>query len=278
MQLSFRGTRQQTHTKVAFITAIYGGYESTCKRYVEQSVPTDFICFTNNRNIQSNKWVIDTNPYHITHRSKIDSGEYINSIDNNKHTFNISKYYKQSFYNIPILKQYDVIIWIDGTIAITNPNCAKWLLDNIQQHKIIGWSHCQNGILKNEVDASNFGKYSSKFWFGQPQPCQDVIKQYEAYIQDGYDEAFFKSLNHRNPEFGVWLTCFVAFDMKNEAVKQFLDLWYLQTLKYTTQDQVGFPYVVQKTGLIPYTLPDENIRGMYTSVLTDFYIKCHHGY
>ena len=64
--------------------------------------------------------------------------------------------------------------------------------------------------------------------------------------------------------------------MCNQDVKQFLDLWYLQTLKYTTQDQIGFPYVVQKTKLIPYTLPDEIIHGYDTCVQTDFYIKHPH--
>ena len=30
-------------------------------------------------------------------------------------------------------------------------------------------------------------------------------------------------------------------DKKNQSVKSFLDLWYLQTLKYTTQDQICRP-------------------------------------
>jgi hypothetical protein len=58
---------------------------------------------------------------------------------------------------------------------------------------------------------------------------------------------------------GVWATCFVAFLNKDEDVKNFLDLWYLQTLKYTTQDQIGFPYVCQKTNIIPFTLPNNEI-------------------
>jgi len=42
--------------------------------------------------------------------------------------------------------------------------------------------------------------------------------------------------------------------------KTFLDLWYLQTLKYTTQDQIGFSYVCQKTNRIPHTLPNNEIH------------------
>ena len=51
--------------------------------------------------------------------------------------------------------------------------------------------------------------------------------------------------------YGVWVTCFVAFLQKDKDVKNFLEMWYLQTLKHTTQDQVGFPYVCQKTNMIP---------------------------
>ena len=32
--------------KVAFITAIYGNYELTCKPFVKQSIESDFFCFT----------------------------------------------------------------------------------------------------------------------------------------------------------------------------------------------------------------------------------------
>jgi hypothetical protein len=53
-------------------------------------------------------------------------------------------------------------------------------------------------------------------------------------------------------------------------------LWYLQTLKYTTQDQIGFPYVCFKTGLIPHTLPNNEITGDCAHVKTMCYIKHDH--
>jgi hypothetical protein len=75
----------------------------------------------------------------------------------------------------------------------------------------------------------------------------------------------------------VWITCFVAFLWKDPDVKSFLNLWYLQTLKYTTQDQIGFSYICQKTNLIPYTLPNKEISGDCPHVKTMFYIKHIHG-
>ena len=114
--------------RIAFITAIIGPYEASTKKYAKQSIPCDFICFTNNLNIKNNGWIIDNTPYHLTRKSKVDTGKYTNSLSNNKHTFNIAKYFKQNFYNIPRLQQYDIIIWLDGTIQITNKDTALYIL------------------------------------------------------------------------------------------------------------------------------------------------------
>lgn len=264
-------------SKICFITAIYGNYETTCKKYVKQTVPTDFICFTDNPNIVKNGWTIDTIPYHITNKSALDKHTYINSVYNNKHTFNIAKYYKQSFRDIPVLQKYDVIVWVDGTVEIIYDKTSEYILGKIYDKKIIGWHHdWRHGDLSKEVeDSVRSFRYSSHGWNGQPQPFQDVMKQYEAYLEEGYTNAYFK--DSHTPHFGVWITCFIAFLQHDEKVKAFLDLWYLQTLKYTTQDQVGFPYACQKLHMLPFTLPNDEVTGDNTNVNTMFYIKHRHG-
>jgi hypothetical protein len=264
-------------SKICFITAIYGNYEASCKSFVRQTVKTDFICFTDNKNIISNGWIIDCIPYHLLYKSKLDNDNYTNSIKNNKHTFNIAKYYKQQFQNIPILQDYDVIVWLDGTIEIIYEKTSEYILNNIYSKKIIGWHHDQQkGILKDEVINSNFFRYTSRFWNNQKQPYQNIFNQYNCYMLDGYNVNYFNDMNTGNPHFGLWITCFVAFLNKDKDVQDFLDLWYLQTLKYTTQDQIGFPYVCQKTNLIPYTLPNDEIYG-YPCTKTMFYVKHNHG-
>lgn len=264
-------------SKICFITAIYGAYEQQCRKFANQTISTDFICFTENANLLSNGWKIDTTPYHILNNTR-DIGTGINSLKNNTHTFNIAKYYKQQFHKIPVLEKYDVIIWIDGSIEIVYDKTSEYILQNIYSHKIITWHHeYRNGILKNEAEASSFFRYTSTFWNEQQQPFQDVYAQYNHYVQDGYDESFFKTLPHNTPHFGVWLTCFVAFSKNDEDIKHFLNLWYDQTLQFTTQDQVSFPYVCQKTKCIPYTLPDQDIHGDCPHQSTMFYKKHEHG-
>ena len=265
--------------KICFITAIYGNYESSCKQFVKQTIETDFICFTDNKNIIKNGWKIDTTPYHLINKSKLDDNTHINSLCNNKHSFNIAKYYKQAFTNIPILKKYDVIVWLDGTIKIIYDRTSEYILRNIYVRKIIGWHHeWRNGRLSEEVEASKKCiRYSSTNWNGQSQPYQDVVKQYNFYLRDGYSDKFFKNIKSHTPHMGVWITCFVAFLQKDEAVNNFLNMWYLQTLKYTTQDQIGFPYVCQKTGIVPFTLPNDEIHGAKPHYGTMFFKKENHG-
>jgi len=259
--------------KVAYISAIYGNYEITCKKFVKQTIPSDFICFTNSTNIiENNGWIIDNTPYHNDNPNPIDNNSYINSLSNNKHTFNIAKYYKQSFHLIPRLKKYDYIIWLDGTIEITSDNVSAYIIKLFNKNNIdlISWDHVERkGLLKFETDASNFYRYTSTFWFNQHQPYQDVNSQYDEYIKQGYDDKKWT-------KGGVWVTCFVAYKMSNPTIIPFLDFWYKQTLQYTTQDQIGFPFAMQKMNMKIYTLPDNNIKGD-ASTKTDIYIKHNHG-
>ncbi|MCT4635238.1 MAG: ankyrin repeat domain-containing protein [Rickettsiales bacterium] len=262
--------------KIAFITAVYGDYEASCRNYVNQTIPTDFICFTNNNDIISNHWIVDSEPYHHTNPSMFDDGSYVNSLKNNNHTFNIAKFYKQSFHNIPRLKDYDVVVWLDGTIEIINPKTAEWVVSQMESSPIISWEHyTHKGLLKKEVDdTKDFYRYSSTFWFDQKQPYQDIRFQYKSYIRDGYDEKLWFSIDPQRKNLGVWSTCFVAFNNNDIEVHRFLDLWYLQTLRYTTQDQVSFPYVVQKSHLYPYTLPDAFIKG--NAAKNHLFVKHYH--
>lgn len=266
-------------SKICFITAIYGNYEASCKKYIEQTVPTDFICFTDNPNIVSNGWKIDTTPYHYENKNEQDNGTYVNSLSNNKHTFNVAKYYKQSFQLIPILKKYDVIVWLDGSVEIIYDKTSEYILNNIHKNKIITWHHeMRCGHLYYEArDSSRMDRYNKSIYLGQVQPIQDVIKQYEYYVSDGYTPNFFKQINPTSVHFGVWLTCFVAFDNKDDEIKNFLDLWYLQTLKFSTQDQVSFPYVCMKTHIVPLTLPNEDITGDRPHEGTMMFNKHEHG-
>jgi hypothetical protein len=269
---------EEAGARICFITAVYGMPDQACKPFAVQSVPTDFVCFTDNLRIQSHGWDIDTTPYHVVNKSGLDTdASRVNSLSKNRHAFNVAKYYKQAFVNIPRLQKYEVVVWLDETVEITHPCVSEYLLRHIRDAKIIGWHNDQrNGSLSQEVRAVRSFRYRSAFWNKQPQPYQDADRQYEHYVADGYTDAYFKSLSPHTPHLGVWITCFLAFLQKNPAVARFLDLWYLQTLVHTNHDQIGFSFACQKTDLVPMTLPNQDVAGE-PSARTDFYVKHNHG-
>jgi len=263
--------------KICIITAIYGNYEKSCKPLCPQSIEYDKICFSDSHIKNNNGWEIDTEPYHLLNKSKIDTGNYLNSLNNNKHTFNIAKYYKQNFYNIPKLKKYDIVIWMDGTIEIVNPYFMEYFSLILRDNKIATFEHeYREAKLEQEVIASNFYRYTSTKWNGQDQPYQDIFAQFENYKKDGYSDDYWKKYSKRK-NYGVWITCVVGFDMNKKETIDFLDYWYLQTLKFTTQDQIGFPYALQKQEINPYTFPDNFVKRNENHHQNELYIKHSHG-
>ena len=103
--------------RVAIISAVYGGYDNPAT-HVTQSIPVDFYFFTD-VTVDAPGYVVDQRKYHYALRSQMDTKELNNSYELNNHTFNQAKFYKQQFYRIPCLQNYDYIVWIDGSIELT---------------------------------------------------------------------------------------------------------------------------------------------------------------
>lgn len=180
-------------SSIAYITAIYGYYELSAKPKVNQTLQSDWVCFTNNSNLIANGWELDFEPYHLTSPSPIDDGHHVNSINESSSPFLVAKYYKQNFHNIARLRTYDIIIWIDGTIQITWPKTSEWIYNKviIEKQPIITWRHMHrksSNTLKEEVAASKYSKYNG----------QDLDKQYKEYVEHGYSSERWNLLRVAN--------------------------------------------------------------------------------
>lgn len=171
--------------KVAFITAIFGTYETILRPFEPQSVPTDFICFTDNASRPHNGWSVDTFPYHL--RFNPPNQTYRNSVGRNSHPFNVAKFYKQSFHRVPRLRRYRVVVWIDGSIEIAHPATAAYVYELVVSRGVLvaTWEHnLRHGRLMLEaIESSRSMKYASTSWLGQSQPFQDVSKLPDAVWQ-----------------------------------------------------------------------------------------------
>ena len=145
--------------RIAVITAIFGGYEKTCKHYAFQSVPVDFFCFTDDPTLHCPGWTVVTKPYHklaLIDEIKLNASRELNSLHQNQHPFNIAKFYKTSFHKIPILWGYDAIVWVDGTVFFHSSSAMEQLLRRMDQRgqNMIVFEHIRNGNLRAEAEAS----------------------------------------------------------------------------------------------------------------------------
>jgi hypothetical protein len=352
----------QSNAKIAVITAIYGNYESTCKPFAEQSVGTNFFCFSDNLKLTSDSWLVDHFPYHLFelfHEFHDNLIHERNSFHHNLHPINIGKFYKTKFHEIPFLTQdnYDLIVWVDGTIQITSPFMSQQLMNLFSesnstdrnedssaalyetQRMIVAFEHSLH-TLKQEVDASkDLDRYILPYHNGFHQPFQPIEEQYETYLKQGYPLDYWKVAIQEIADktnqvfygpsqfYGLWVTCFLAFNMKKKAtlphdrtgcnsnqnspikekicvqqqremnivdsssysVADFLNYWFLQNKKYSTEDQVSFVYSVFQFQIFPFSLPREfsssstddeshfqDIYGNYE--FNSFYIKLDHGF
>ena len=258
-------TDVNTGAKVAIISCCYGPIEATTKPVAEQSVPCDKIFFTDNPNIKNiGNWVIDTEPYHITHNKYIGT-DYTNSWQNNKTNYMISKYYKAQFMAIPRLQHYDYVLVIDGTMEITNKDYVKMLIEKTEKEhsNMVCWVQNRfKGMLLFEVLWALLEKrWRSTTVFGQPQPFQDVWAQYKSYVKNGYSTKAWRKIGHGRKNFGVFYSS-CCFYKLNAKTAQFLGLWYAEILKWTTLCELSFAFVLQTNNKYKFSaLPDDVICG-----------------
>jgi len=256
--------------RVAFITAIFGNFEMACKRHKAQNMAADFICFSDNPSIEANGWEVDASPYHLSHPSPLDTGEFVNSISKNNHSYNLIRYYKQAFRNIPRMQGYDIVVWVDGSLELTEARATEQLSLVLEEGQCaLGlWNHTIRPNLEEEVRVTrHMTRYCSLLFNNQSQPFQDVAGQFREYLAE----------EPRVNEVGVWYTTLVAYNMKRAETVGFLDMWYLESLRHTSNCQVSFPFVALNTQVPLCTFPNDVLRGRYPNQQTSIFIKHLHG-
>jgi hypothetical protein len=140
------------------------------------------------------------------------------------------------------LPTYDYYIWIDSTHDI-----IKHPLDIITMINgdVSVFKHSERNCIYDESNAVKFLKYD----------YLDLIdNQMGNYFKDGYP-----------PKNGLYeLPCFVI--KNSDTSKKLCLMWWEQICKYTSRDQLSFPYVLWKLGITPQIL--EGIAGK-----NDFFVK-----
>lgn len=270
--------------EVLFVTALYGTYEKTLKVPANQSISARFVAFTDREDlIESPGWEVHVVKDPAVYEMQ-SSPTGRNDLTNNTHPFNKAKFFKEQFHKLPGLQGHRIAIWMDSTVHITDGKAAEKIKNLVEKdgRNIIVFEHMRGGSMEEEVRASLGEKYYSPHWGCCDQPIQNVTEQYIKYLSLGFKEHWWLR-EYDAPlgiggqkQYGMWVTCFVAFDMHKPISKTFLDTWWQQNVEFTTQDQVSFPFVAWKLKVYPFSLPVAGlISGNFDK--NDLFIKMNHG-
>lgn len=196
--------------KIAIYSAIYGNFDEI-KEQPEQTVHCDFIMFTDNEELRDykGKWDIRFEQREESHpRMK-------------------AKFFKCNPHIV--LKDYDVVIWIDGSVQIKTNEFVKFCLDNISNQDIAVLKHPERDCIYDEADfCKDWPKYQD----------ENIEGQVNEYKKDGY------------PRHNGLSACTVIIrNNENAKIKEFNEAWWAENLKWTYQDQLSFEYLLWKQKL-----------------------------
>ncbi len=261
MTLSYEGF-ETNNPKIAIITSIYGNYDNLKENHINDENDVNWYCFTDNKNLKSDKWKIINEPYHLKDKDNYKYKEYYNYYDNIKddkiYNMMCAKYYKIKTHNIDILKNYDYYIWVDGSITLRPDfikNIKKILMNN--DIKIINFKHSARDNIKDELNVSlPMNKYKS----------QKIKEQYDYYISNGFKD-----------DYGLYEN--TSFVKKNdEQTNKIFDDWWIENLKWSYQDQISYPFVLYKSNKKPDYIINENVFSNEDYTYVDFNYYNNHVY
>lgn len=143
----------------------------------------------------------------------------------------------------------DVNIWIDGSFHVHDPMFVAWCVESLGAADLAMIRHPDRQSIVAEAEVSApMTKYQ-----GQP-----VREQAVSYIAAGYQGTA-----------GLWATGLIV-SRPTERVRQLGDAWLREQLRWSWQDQVSLPPLLEEFGIVPVELDGP----LYPHPL--FTIRAHH--
>lgn len=213
--------------KVAVYRTIFGNYENI-KPILNQSIDFDYYCITDNveLTLPGCKTIVPLYPRQDLHPRLR------------------AKYFKLFPYEIPELNNYDVTIYIDGSINITDSDFIAWCLRNLKGDMLL-FKHPQRNCIYDEFNASKeLNKYKNEM-----QDCQLT---------------FYSSFHPRKA--GLY-ACGVLVRRDSDILRKVMHCWWDEIIKYSWQDQVSLPVVCKLLNFKPDTFIENQYKNKYFQVL-----------
>jgi hypothetical protein len=216
-------------SKVACYTAVFGGYDSL-KPHVEIE-GVDWIVFSDDAQLKDrDDWQVET-----PERADSLYGKALLAA----HPRLAAKVYKIVGSSLlDTLDDYDFSLWVDASHEVTSPAFVDEALADLGPDGFSLFSHPHRDCIYDEAIASLcVAKYA-----GQP-----IRQQVEHYRAEGYPA-------HN----GLWACGTLARARSAKLDKAMLD-WWSEIEKWSIQDQLSLPVVLDRHGIEPQPFPHNQI-------------------
>ena len=148
----------------------------------------------------------------------------------------VAKIPKMLFYEL-IPNTYDYYIWLDSKFTIQEhwADYMLWLIDRHQDYDIITSKHCERNSVVEEVQYMLRFRSALEWNLPQKYNMAKIAKQYADYRKNTWfvDNELYE------------LTM-IVYSKSIMEKKRFCEEWYAHNCYYSIQDQVSFPFLVQK--------------------------------
>ena len=199
--------------KIAIYTCITGNYDNIYEPIIKEK-KCDYILFTNNSNLKSDKYKV------------MDIPEYI--LENNKDNILINRYIKMHPFEL-FKDKYDYTIYLDGNIRVIS-NVSSFVNCVSSKYGIAMHKHSiRNCIFKEEEVLKLLHK-------GNKEKIREQLNNYKS---EGFPT-----------EYGMLEANVIVTDIKNQKSKDIINDWWNEFIKSGSfRDQLSLPYVLWKNNI-----------------------------
>jgi len=209
--------------KICIYTAVFGGYDPL-RSAVKQSLPTDFVCFTDRIGIgRSKPWIVRRSIAKPSMSPRMQA-----------------KWFKMHAHKLfpngaPLVsfwpfkhRRYDFTIWIDASLEVTSPTFAAEVISQVGSSGLAVFPHPDRDCIFDEaVASSHWAKYKG----------QNLSEQAAAYRAEGYPA-------HN----GLVAAGILVRDVNAPNLPGLDEAWWEENLRWTYQDQLSLPVVWWRAG------------------------------
>ncbi len=194
-------------TKIAILSANIGSIDKI-KGIPKQSIEVDFFYYTE-----------DNLPFPLPNLNNRLKSKYIKT---QTHRF---------------LPDYDIYIWVDGSVKIHGGNFAENYVDQLKDNDIALYLHKERKNVYEEIEYIEYQMKKGNDYLLSRYGNQQLVKEALFYSKNGLPETY--------PLFN----CYTFIRKNDDRVNHCFDEWWKRCIEFSNFDQAMFSYVAWESNM-----------------------------